>query len=713
MPNTQPPAKPPLDAGEWLRERAEYRRSEAEANLEAIIENADALIWSVDRDMNLIVCNQAFSLAVQRLIGDKPGLGQRLTGPFPARMAEKFEDWISSALSGQIRRVVVHDFDPAKKAWYDQTITPIRRKGEIIGAACIATDITAHKLAEAQILELNASLETKIAGRTAELKEAKEQAQAANQAKSAFLINMSHETRTPMTGIIGIAALLKQTALTHDQRELLHTLSDSADALLHLLNDMLDLSKVESGRLTLEETSFDLRQEVDSVIRLMAAHAVQKHLDIHTQIDPNIPAHLMGDPFRIRQILSGMVSNALKFTGTGAIDIEARAEAGKAPKRFQLHLTVSDTGIGIPPDQLETIFHPFSQADALATRRSGSTGLGLSICASLAEMMGGRAWAENRPGGGSTFHVTMDLGVSASAPPVKTADAAPATPSVPRRVLLAEDNLVNQKVTAALLLKRGHEVVIASNGKEALKQLEQSDFDLVLMDVQMPEMDGLETTRRWRAREAELLAESSAKKSEPSPRRRIVALTASAMRGDQEVCMAAGMDGYLNKPFQAADLYAIVESAPALGLVTPTAVLANGNNATTCAMPPCTSAAQSAQNQAPPPPPADLDAAKQALGGATDILKETAKLYLQEHTRALVAVQSAILRSDAAELCLAAHGYKNTIAPFQAALATDIILGLERMGRAGSFTAATSEYAKLSAEDARLAAQLSAWLSAA
>jgi signal transduction histidine kinase/DNA-binding response OmpR family regulator len=409
--------------------------------------------------------------------------------------------------------------------------------------------ITALAASQEEIRQYQELLEERIRQRTHELEKAMHGALAASQAKSEFLANISHELRTPMNGLLGMLDLVLDSSMGGEQREQVEIAQRCAYSLLDLLNDILDLSKIEAGRMILEKVPFNLRAVAEDCVRAQGAKAQQKGVDLRFEYAGDV-TNVTGDPLRLRQIVANLLSNAIKFTEKGWVNVR-QSISSSSDGRLGMVLEVADSGAGIPSEKVPLIFEKFTQADSSISRKYGGTGLGLAITKRLVELQGGQIRVESRVGRGSTFIVEIPFeAAEAEAPAVEPRrDQPTAVPAAKQpRLLLVEDNAVNQRVVLAMLRKKNYAIEVANNGQEALDKLERAAerYNLVLMDVQMPVLDGLETTRAIRRN----------KSWDYLP---IIAMTAHAMIGDRERCLQAGMNAYISKPVQQAGLIAVIE----------------------------------------------------------------------------------------------------------------------------------------------------------
>ena len=830
------------------RTRAEAVLKDSQALYSSLVENLPVHVLRKDLEGRFTFANQSFCSLLGKPMEEI--LAKTDYDFYPEELAAKYRrDDQRVAETGELFEDIEENRKGGEVRYVQVRKSPVRdAQGRIVGIQAVFWDVTEQKWAHEH------------------LQQAKEAAEAANRAKSAFLANMSHEIRTPLNAILGMADLVLDTPLSPAQREYLRVIRESGEVLLNLVNDILDFSKIEAGKFALDETEFDLRELLGDILKSLAPRAHSKGLELLGRVRTDVPARLVGDSTRLRQVVTNLVANAIKFTEQGEVVVDAGCTTRSAT-HLMLHVGVRDTGVGVPLDKQEIIFQPFEQADSSTTRRYGGTGLGLAISARLVELMGGQIWMESEVGRGSTFHFTARLGIpslphpATHAPPdglqdlpvlivddnasaraflmemlcgwgmvpqaaasgeeallclrdaqakgrpfplvlvdahmpgmdgFALADRLPKEPSArpavvmmlasgdrpgditrceaagvagyvlkpvkhsellnaiaaalgtaardrqpvpadqaaaprPLRILVAEDSAVNQKLIAGLLERQGHRLVMVASGQEAVEAYRREAFDLVLMDIQMPEMDGLEA--------AAAIRQIDAATGRHVP---IVAMTAFGLAEDRQQCLAADMDQYLSKPIRAKELLAVVAAVAPFGdrksapepaeqvrgsagdqdrLVgtQPSGQAPEGSEASRATgRPDATSKAPGAgppapagESATPTPQPegasaVDWQAALAAVQGDRDLLRVVAETFLDESPQLLAAIRQALDAGVAGEAHRAAHTLKGTLNYFGAAEAFELAYRIEVLADQNRLDEARHTLPQLEAEVARL-----------
>jgi PAS domain S-box-containing protein len=669
------------------RYHADQELLKSETQFRSIWEASCEPMFLTDSSGTIVKVNAAFA----GMLGTDPGSleGMNVTGLFPPEEREELREYHRARYASDVKEHFFErelHFMQGRSGIFENSVTRVEIPGQAPQMLCILRDVTeqrrnAGELARAKEAAEAANRELIAANRNLEetgrlAREMADRAEALSAAKSDFLANMTHEVRTPLNGILGMTGLALETELQHDQREYLELVKSSAEALLGLVNDVLDFSKYEVGKLELDCVEFSLRALLRDVLRPLALRASVSGLAFESVVEDQVTDRLIGDPLRISQVLRNLAGNAIKFTNQGKITVTVHAESMEGSlaegSKVTLCFSVADTGIGIPPEKHRLIFEPFTQADGSTTRNYGGTGLGLSISSGLVELMGGRIWVESEVGKGSAFHVTLTLALPAAAeaiePGVPISAQGPASGKGDRktklRILVAEDNSVNQRLATRLLEREGHTVTIAGSGREALELFEGSlaerkQYDLILMDVQMPGLDGLQATARIREQERG-----------SGDRIPIVAMTAQAAESDRLRCLESGMDAYVTKPVRVPELMQMIES-----------VVLGGNSMNANLTSEGSSVGAQLQQL-------DESLALSRVGGDVGLLKEVVELFLDDYPSTFEKIKSAVASRDAKALEHHAHSLKGSVSTFGAERAFEAAFTLEKQGRSGNLTGA-------------------------
>ncbi len=640
--------------------KALQRLAHEQSVVETIFRNVDDLVFEQDLNGVYTDCNEAFA----RFFDRRP---DQIRGHMDEHLGLNLDQ---SPVSQEDRMLLRRGEHVASDVWLtgpDQAseLVGLRKhplkhlNGEVFGMICVGRIKTPEWKAANELLQMKEELEAANQNLEEALRHAhqlSDQAESANQAKSEFLANMSHEIRTPLGAIIGLSDLLAKTDCTTRQSSYVNKLNLAAHNLLQIINDILDFSKIESGHMTFEQVPFHLGETIGQVTEMFQERVLSRNLSFRNVRD-EVPEFLIGDPVRLRQILINLLGNALKFTEKGGITLSVSG-GQKIGEQVFLVFTVQDTGIGIPPERLEELFHKFTQADTSTTRRYGGTGLGLSICQQLTELMGGNIWVESTVNEGSTFHFTLPFALMSPEQidayweemeaRQATRSAAPGSPLAGLTILLVDDNEINREVISEIMTQRGARVDLAENGQQAVNMVTATDYHLVVMDMQMPVMDGPTATRVIRT---ELGA-----KDLP-----ILALTANAQAEDRDICLDAGMDDYLAKPVDPAELESRIQAHtadvqrhdhPDLVARKQPAEIPNTEDPVTEPTPSAPALSTT--------PGLDMEQLMKRLDSKRDLLVKLIRMFLDQHAQDLVLLQAALTAGEQEQALALAHSLKGT-----------------------------------------------------